>query len=136
MGIRMSRRSFAAVCGRLAAVAALCLVFSCNTGSHSGKGHEEREVTLEGLSAGKWTYFSFSAGEAVGQSTFADTREDSLWAGRNDWDFAIAGDFIKTNGGSSGKGEGGIFPLPGSDWASVSEAPAEGYLIDEVRAIN
>lgn len=121
--------------GRLAALAALCIFCSCLSGSHSGKGRPEQEVTLEGLSADMWTYYSLSDGLTVGQSEFANAREDSLWAERGDWDFAIAGDYIKTNGGTSGKGEGGIFPLPGSDWASISEGPADGYIIDEVGEI-
>ena len=90
------------------------------------------ELTLHGLSADKWTYFSFETGETVGQSPFDDAQEDAAWAARSDWDLAICGEYIKTNGGASGNGQGGILRDTQHTFQSLEEAPADGYLPDAV----
>lgn len=111
------------------------VLLSCNG---EGKGDEalrEGEITISGLSSDKWTYFSFEKGEVVGQSEFLSDEEDALWAERLDWDIAICGDYIKTNGGDSGKGLGGILRDRTSNFLTLEEAPADGYLVDEVRIV-
>ena len=90
----------------LAALAALALS-SCQ-GNGKREAPVSGELTIHGLEDGKWTYFSVETGESVGSSTFLSEEEDAAWAQREDWDFAICGDYLKTNGGTSGKGAGGI----------------------------
>lgn len=88
------------------------------------------EVTIGGLEDGKWVYFSIRDGKTVGESTFLSEKEDKEWAKRTDWDFAICGDYIKTNSGTSGKGEGGILRDGSHNFQTLKNAPSGGYLID------
>lgn len=110
---------------------ALVLAGACGDGKSEGTPLLQGEVTLNGLSADKWTYFSLETGSVVGQSTFADEQEDASWAARTDWDLAICGDRLKTNGGTSGKGLGGILRDTQESFLSLEEAPADGYLNDQ-----
>lgn len=48
----------------------------------------------------------------------------------NKWDLAFYGPWIRTNGGSSGPGQGAALVLE-EDFATVSMAPSDGYKIDE-----
>lgn len=111
-------------------------VFGACTSEH-GNRHEykEADVTLNGISATNWTYFRFETGEVVGQSTFGSSAEDSLWASRRDWDFAIAGDYLKTNSGTSGEGLGGVQRITSGDYSSLTQAPASGYIVDTLGVI-
>ncbi len=104
---------------------------SCNV---SGKREPaiSDEITISGLEDGKWTYFSVESGEVVGTSAFLAEEEDALWAKRSDWDFAICGDYLKTNGGTSGEGAGAIQRDAIHNFMTLKEAPDEGYLTDEV----
>lgn len=92
-------------------------------------------MTLNGISSTNWTYFRFETGEVVGQSTFGSSAEDSLWASRSDWDFAIAGDYLKTNGGTSGNGLGAVQRITTGDYSSLTQAPASGYTVDTLGVI-
>jgi hypothetical protein len=115
----------------LCAVAAAVLLVSCQ-----GNGRQPNvsgEITLEGLSADKWTYFSFETGAAVGTSDYRDEAQDAAWAERSDWDFAICGDYIKTNSGTSGKGAGGVQQNKTDAFLQITEAPESGYLVDTLR---
>ena len=114
---------------------ALLLVGACRDGKSEGTPLLQGECTLNGLSADKWTYFSFETGDVVGQSTFADEQEDATWAARTDWDLAICGEHRKTNGGTSGKGLGGILRDTRESFQSLEEAPADGYLNDKITKV-
>lgn len=70
---------------------------------------------------GRWTYISLETGTVVGTSILGDEKEDAAWAVRNDWDIAICDSLIRTNGGTSGPGEGAI-----SD-KSISAAVPDSY---------
>ncbi len=118
----------------LAAALLPCLFCGCTSGKNT-KAEQEQTLSLNGLSEQKWTYFCFSSGEVVGQSTFESSEEDSLWASRLDWDFAIAGDYLKTNGGTSGKGLGGVQRIGGTDYSSLTTAPTSGYIIDTLGVV-
>lgn len=87
-------------------------------------------VVVEGLGDDHWTYFSFSESRVVGTSEFGSAEEDALWAGRGDWDIAICGEFLRTNSGTSGVGNGGIQRNTLTDFHNLTEAPADGYLED------
>ncbi len=113
----------------LLALISASLLFSCRSGS----GPEpvvESEVTIGGLTVDKWVYFSIKTGETVGTSTFLSETEDAEWSARRDWDFAICGDYLKTNSGSSGEGRGGILRDGTHNFQTLTEAPSEGYLTD------
>ena len=50
--------------------------------------------------------------------------QDAQWASRKDWDIAICGDYIKTNGGTSGNGFAGAQINTTSTYDALTEAPA------------
>lgn len=109
-------------------LSALLLFFvSCQP---SRQENRSNEVVINGLSGAEWTYFSFESGSVVGRSKFQDDEQDATWAARKDWDFAICGDYIKTNGGTSGIGLGGVQINTTSTFDALTEAPADGYIID------
>lgn len=110
-------------------ILAACLCCACNH-NESKEPVIEAEVTIHELDNGKWLYFSIKDGETVGTSTFLSDEEDKLWAARSDWDFAICGDYIKTNSGTSGNGKGGILRDETHNFQTLKEAPSDGYLID------
>ena len=113
----------------LSLILAASLCSACNH-NESKEPVIEAEVTIHELDNGKWLYFSIKDGETVGTSTFLSDEEDKLWAARSDWDFAICGDYIKTNSGTSGNGKGGILRDETHNFQTLKEAPADGYLID------
>ncbi|MCX7798101.1 MAG: HmuY family protein [Melioribacter sp.] len=67
------------------------------------------------------TYFRFSDSTIV-------TGEDTL---TNKWDIAFRKTTIYTNSGVKGPGKGGAIVLTNTDFYELSEAPAEGYKIEE-----
>lgn len=115
----------------------LALLMSCRNGSGERTLPNIREdgLVISGLSEDKWTYFSFEKGETVGQSTFLSEEEDAIWAARKDWDFAICGDYLKTNGGTSGSGMGGVLRDQEHNFVTLEEAPSEGYLQDKEKRV-
>lgn len=88
------------------------------------------KIEITGLSDDKWTYWSFSETKVVGTSKLGSDEEDAQWAGRDDWDIAICGELLRTNGGASGAGEGGIMQNTTTDYYNLVEAPESGYLED------
>ena len=112
-----------------AAVAILCCA-CVRGGGDAPTAVSAEEMTISGLEEGKWTYFSLAKGEPVGTSTFLSEEEDALWAARTDWDFAICGEYLRTNSGTSGKGSGGILRDTEHNFQTLKEAPSEGYLTD------
>lgn len=73
----------------------------------------EAELTLE---PGKWIYYRISDNTMVGRSTIGDTEQDKEWADRLDWDIAFSEGGIRTNGGASGRGNGGITVISDGDF--------------------
>lgn len=113
----------------LSLILVACLCCACNQ-NESKEPVIAAEVTIHELNNDKWLYFSIKNGETVGTSTFLSDEEDKLWAARSDWDFAICGDYIKTNSGTSGNGKGGILRDETHNFHTLKEAPSDGYLID------
>lgn len=87
------------------------------------------EITLT-VSDTTWTYVSLRTGQVVGTSSLLDTESDARWASRTDWDFALCGDMIRTNGGTSGKGDGGVQNISNLNFAALDTAPVDGYVTD------
>ena len=106
---------------------ALLLFSACQPNRQENK---TEEVVLNGLSDTEWSYFSFESGTVVGRSELNNKEQDAQWASRKDWDIAICGDYIKTNGGTSGNGFAGAQINTTSTYDALTEAPADGYLID------
>ena len=112
--------------------AGLC---SCNGFGDKGAPNVAGEITLHDLNSENWTYFSFEKGEVVGTGKFGDAESDAQWHDRKDWDFAICGDRIKTNSGASGVGQGGIQKENSHNFATLTTAPTDGYITDEMQII-
>ncbi|HIT46864.1 MAG TPA: HmuY family protein [Candidatus Cryptobacteroides merdipullorum] len=109
----------------------LLFVWGCNREPVQERVDSGAEgIVVEGLSDDRWTYFSFSESKVVGTSEFGSGEEDALWAGRDDWDIAICGEFLRTNSGTSGIGNGGIQRNTITDFYNLTEAPDDGYLED------
>ena len=100
LSIILARRP--AVLSVLAAFA-LLLFSACQPNRQENKAEE---VIINGLSDTEWSYFSFESGTVV------------------------CGDYIKTNGGTSGNGFAGAQINTTSTYDALTEAPADGYLID------
>lgn len=92
------------------------------------KGKENVAAPIANSNA-KWTYYSLESNRLVGTSNFSDSVADRQWASRNDWDIAVCGDLIRTNGGSSGIGQGGIQETA-QDYSTLKTAPESGYATD------
>lgn len=95
-------------------LAAALLVSACDT-SHGPGGHgriySEGEIVVDDV-RGQWTYISLREGIQVGVCALSDTLAQREWAQRTDWDIAICDGHIRTNGGISGCGEGGVTFVP------------------------
>lgn len=78
---------------------------------------------LDASKTGTWTYFSFSKGEVV---TVTDPENDTTW------DIAFSRMNIKTNGGTSGKGQGEAVFTDNKDFSAVKQTPATGFVKDEM----
>ena len=115
--------------------AVLTVLVSCNMTGDKSVPNVSEDITIHGLSSEYWTYFSFEKGEVVGTGKFDDDADDAAWAGRKDWDFAICGDRMKTNSGTSGKGMGGVQKNTTHNFATLEKAPVEGYVTDEIHVI-
>lgn len=89
-------------------------------------GSKVREVKGVAHMDNQWTYINLELGKTVGYSSFGDEKQDAQWAERMDWDIAICGKYIRTNGGTSGKGNAAIAinPVP-YEMAGRSEVEAD-----------
>lgn len=63
------------------------------------------KITLE---PGKWIYYDISDKKIVGKSDIGDDEQDAEWGAQTDWDIAFCESGIRTNGGTSGRGQGGL----------------------------
>lgn len=111
----------------ISAAIVLPLLGSCGENRESNRSVE---LVLHGLGDDHWSYFSIESGEIVGTGKYPDAEEDAVWAARNDWDFAICGNLIKTNSGTSGNALGGIQINTSSTFDALAEAPEDGYIVD------
>jgi len=67
----------------------------------------KRELTLT-LEPGKWIYYNISDSTVMGTSDIGDDDQDAEWHDRNDWDIALSEVGLRTNSGTSGRGNGGL----------------------------
>ncbi len=87
-------------------------------------------LTIEGLNDQTWVYVSLEQGKVVGSSPLGDEEQDAAWKARTDWDFALCGELIRTNSGTSGSGNGGIQSVTNKSFNALDEAPVDGYTVD------
>lgn len=86
-------------------VLALLSLAACD----GNKRHEPELVSGEievPYMRGRWTYISLEDGKVLGTAVLGDEAAEASWAARSDWDIAICDSLIRTNGGSSGPGQG------------------------------
>ncbi len=77
------------------------------------------------LMQSKWNYFSFAKGEFI--ELTEEQAKTSL-----DWDIAIDRFYMRTNSGTSGKGEGGALDMNKVKFEEVPNVPTSGYKVDEM----
>ncbi len=110
----------------------MLLVSACSSDSPESGGvkkGKENVATPIANDNSKWTYYSLENNKLVGTSNFSDSIADKQWAARDDWDIAVCGDLIRTNGGDSGAGQGGIQEAS-EDYSTLKKAPESGYATD------
>lgn len=78
-----------------------------------------------------WTYMSLETGEILGTAAMDDSAAEHAWSERTDWDIAFCGTMIRTNSGTSGRGNGGS-TVSSQPFDLVTEAPTapEQYAVD------
>lgn len=119
----------------LLALAGCAILAGCASDGSDDKGPapEPAQVktrSVEGLSDDQWVYISLETGKTVGTSPLGDAAQDAVWKARTDWDVALCGELIRTNGGTSGNGQGSIQRVQNKSFNALDEAPADGYTTD------
>ncbi|AMD84254.1 HmuY protein [Capnocytophaga haemolytica] len=71
-----------------------------------------------------WTYFSFATGKLVSPTGAVEESKE--------WDIAFHRFYIKTNSGTSGKGNVGVAATGVKDFDAVTKAPTQGYEADKM----
>jgi len=82
---------------------------------------EGKTVTVDATSYDTWTYFSFSTGDVV---TVSDPATDT------NWDLGFMRNHIRTNGGTTGNGQGAVYDAGVVSFESLLVAPETGYIAD------
>ena len=79
-----------------------------------------RELTLT-LEPGKWIYYNISDSTVMGKSDIGDAEQDAEWRDRIDWDIALSEAGLRTNSGTSGRGNGGLAVISDSLYDTGNE---------------
>lgn len=107
-----------------------CSQDNSNTPDTPAEPARVENLTIEGLNDQTWVYVSLEQGKVVGSSPLGDQAQDAAWKARTDWDFALCGELIRTNSGTSGTGNGGIQSVTNKSFNALDEAPTDGYTVD------
>ncbi|HIW97244.1 MAG TPA: HmuY family protein [Candidatus Tidjanibacter gallistercoris] len=109
-------------------VCAAMLFASCEkTGGEEVTGGNVKDYKfLDATSYTDWVYFSFSEDKIVEVSDYQNDLS---------WDIAFHRGDLRLNGGASGIGQGEAVNTQETDWNAVTEAPASGYVKDEIGTI-
>jgi len=80
----------------------------------------------------QWHFFSFAEGKIIGSCDARDSLSNEAWRKRIDWDLAFHRQNVKSNGGISGVGLGGILEYKQDrfNFNAILEAPESGYQTD------
>lgn len=111
-------------------MAGSCSQDNSNTPGTPAEPARVESLTIEGLNDQTWVYVSLEQGKVVGSSPLGDEEQDAAWKARTDWDFALCGELIRTNSGTSGTGNGGIQSVTNKSFNALDEAPTDGYTVD------
>lgn len=84
-----------------------------------------RELTLT-LEPGKWIYYNISDSTIMGKSDIGDAEQDAEWHDRIDWDIALSEAGLRTNSGTSGRGNGGLAIISDSLYNTQKESSLMG----------
>lgn len=84
---------------------------------------ELRTLTVDASMAGEWTHVSLRAGEV--QNELAGDPSTDL-----DWDVAFSRTMLRTNGGSSGTGDGEAVEQALASLSELATLPADGWVYD------
>ena len=79
---------------------------------------------LDASNASEWKYFSFASGNIV---QVANPSTDLTW------DIAFNRYNIRTNGGTSGSGQGGVIRTESKNLSEVTSVPSGTYTADEMK---
>ena len=89
----------------LLAMTGCAILAGCASDGSGDKGPapepaQVKTLSVEGLSDDRWVYISLETGSKVGESPLGDAAQDAAWKARTDWDIALCGELIRTNGGT------------------------------------
>ena len=117
---------------QLARLACLSLLAAACSAEHplaTGDPATDRMSVIPNVK-GQWTYFSMVTHTVVGTCAVTDTLAQQAYAARTDWDIALCGELIRTNGGTSGNGQGAVQRVQNKSFNALDQAPADGYTTD------
>ena len=117
-----------ALAAMFSAAAAIMLASCSSNGGGDAPSANER-VMHASLVPDTWTYISLASGQTVGTSSLGDDEADKAWHDRTDWDVALCNGAIRTNGGTSGKGQGAIMSSPQS-FENVDPSAVSSFYAD------
>ena len=115
-------RKYTTIIAAILSIAAFMV--SCHDGKENGREPVpvKHELTLT-LEPGRWIYYNITDSTVVGMSLIGDDVQDAEWGGRTDWDIALSESGIRTNSGTSGRGNGGLALISDSLYDTESENP-------------
>ena len=124
----MNKKSFK-IAALFMSMLALISFSSCSSDDDPTAGTAilpEKRITLPHCDYGvdNWIYFSFSEGKVLSGINESNRAENLTW------DIAFYRYNVRTNGGKSGKGQGGAFDTQKTKMTAVPEAPTSGYNLD------
>ena len=104
----------------------IAMMVSCEKDEPALPGEVKTVNFIDVSSYTDWHYFSFSKGEFVTVSDYANDLT---------WDIAFHRGDVRLNGGASGKGQAEALNTNKTEWSAVAEAPTTGYIKDQVGKI-
>jgi hypothetical protein len=108
-------------------ILAVAIVLSCEDNDNNDENLTKNTIVIESTSYTDWVYFSFEQGDVV---SITDPKT-SL-----DWDLAFLRNHMRTNSGTSGSGQGGVYDAGQISFEELNEAVSEGYTIDDSISIS
>ncbi|HBX46169.1 MAG TPA: hypothetical protein DEG28_09850 [Porphyromonadaceae bacterium] len=96
---------------------------SCDKEDNPVVNPEAKKVTFKAESFTEWTYFSFEKGTVV-------TVDQEEYSENLNWDMGFLRFNIRTNGGTSGKGQGAVYATDKKSFDEVTTIPTSGLITD------
>lgn len=108
---------------------------SCSDDTGGSESEKDRYLNIGAVTNDTWTYVSLATGKVVGTSPANSAEHDAEWAQRTDWDLALCGTYMRTNGGTSGTGNGGAIKVQGTSYESISSPTLQDFAVDSVYTV-